>query len=432
VAPSLPGFGAAMLWSFAAFLVVVVIVAVLELPKVRWRGGPTFRWAPPLITLLAFGLLNMVMLSVAFVVAHNLGTPVFTTKDAGTGAFYFSPKLGWITPELVIALGVALAVFAGVEYWRLRRHRAADTLSDYHSDTEAWVAARADAPRDLQVWMANALDPPERGWGKTVRTWRWIATAPFDAPLLILLILVLQAVVVAIALGGDWRLPHQLYAPGTIWAKVFIGVATAAPLFLMAQLRAGWKSTSRRKTIGIIWDVGTFWPRSYHPLAPPSYAERAVPDIQRRIWWLHDNQGKTVIAAHSQGSILAATALLQTTCRAEDDEVALVTFGSPLRKLFHWAFPAYFSPEVLEPLAAPDRAARVRVWRNFHYPTDAVASAIFADADDADVRAVDVELVDPATAAYIYGQPQPVVGQHSGYWTDARMWSEVDTIADSL
>ena len=63
-------------------------------------------------------------------------------------------------------------------------------------------------------------------------------------------------------------------------------------------------------------------------------------------WWLHDNGGKTLVAAHSQGTILAAAALLQTECRATDDTVALVTFGSPLCKLFHWAFPAYFSPQV--------------------------------------------------------------------------------------
>jgi hypothetical protein len=38
--------------------------------------------------------------------------------------------------------------------------------------------------------------------------------------------------------------------------------------------------------VGVVWDVGTFWPRSAHPLAPPSYAELAVP--QKRLPALAD------------------------------------------------------------------------------------------------------------------------------------------------
>ena len=37
-----------------------------------------------------------------------------------------------------------------------------------------------------------------------------------------------------------------------------------------------------RRSVGVVWDVGTFWPRTAHPLAPPSYAERAVPELQTR------------------------------------------------------------------------------------------------------------------------------------------------------
>jgi hypothetical protein len=430
--PQLPGFGTAMLWSFAAFLAVVVILALVELSKTfGGTHGRVFAWAPPLITLVAFGLLNTVLFSTAFVVAHNLGTVAFDAKHVGIGAIYLSPKLGWITPGLVLAIVLAVIVFLAVEAACLFRQKEhVDTIrKTYESDTDAWQTQRTAAPALQQAWMENALQPPvDERWARTVSIWRWICNAPLDAPLLIWLVLAVQALVVAFALADQAPLPHQLYAPGTVWAKAFVGVATAAPLLLMAQLRAGWKSPSRRKGIGIIWDVGTFWPRAYHPLAPPSYAERAVPDLQRRIWWLHDNGGKTLIAAHSQGTILAATALLQTKCRAGNDTVALVTFGSPLCKLFHWAFPAYFSPQVLAPLAPfAGGNARVCVWHNFHYPTDAIAGAVFAGANP-----VDIELLDPATAAYIYQQDKPAVGGHSGYWTDGRVWRDVDQIADAL
>jgi hypothetical protein len=52
---------------------------------------------------------------------------------------------------------------------------------------------------------------------------------------------------------------------------------------------------------------------------------------------------------------------------------------------------------------------------------------------DADATAgVDTELHDPAKSTYIFGQPEPAVGGHSGYWRDKTMWDAVDRLADDL
>jgi hypothetical protein len=188
-------------------------------------------------------------------------------------------------------------------------------------------------------------------------------------------------------------------------------------------MRAAWGQQGRRRQIGKLWDIGTFWPRSYHPLAPPCYAERAVPDLQRRLWWLHDNNGHVVIAAHSQGSVLAAAALAQPSCLPAGIQTDLLTFGSPLGKLYSWGFPAYVNDIVLGELLQKG----VPKWRSFHYPTDPLGGPVFQEGDG---QTVDVCLLDPAGYQYVYGQPKPAPGGHYGYWTDPRVWESIGKFGD--
>jgi hypothetical protein len=143
-------------------------------------------------------------------------------------------------------------------------------------------------------------------------------------------------------------------------------------------LRRGWRNLGARRHIGVVWDISTFWPRAYHPLAPPSYAERAVPELQLRLRRLHDSGERVVIAAHSQGTIIAAAALVQSHARKADDLVALVTFGSPLTTLYGWAFPAYFNQEVLHQLTplGGTEVTRLYAWRNTYSPTDYIGRDI--------------------------------------------------------
>ncbi len=67
------------------------------------------------------------------------------------------------------------------------------------------------------------------------------------------------------------------------------------------------------------------------------------------MWWLHDNGGRVMLTAHSQGTVLAAAALVQPGCRPAGDHPALITFGSPLCKLYSWGFPAYVGSGLLGP-----------------------------------------------------------------------------------
>ena len=198
----------------------------------------------------------------------------------------------------------------------------------------------------------------------------------------------------------------------------------------MFLLRLGWRNLEARRGIGVVWDVATFWPRAYHPYAPPCYAERAVPELGRRLSHLETNSAKVTVAAHSQGAIVAAAALLQLASGQPADgppgqaaqpqpPVGLVTFGSPLDTLYRWAFPAYFDRASLLWIGAPGPPTETggkRQWVNFYYQTDYVGRTW---TDGAHNRC----LTDPPTSWYVYQQPRPSIGTHSGYWHDGRVWA---------
>ncbi|MCX4544983.1 hypothetical protein [Streptomyces sp. NBC_01565] len=189
--------------------------------------------------------------------------------------------------------------------------------------------------------------------------------------------------------------------------------------------RRAYRDAAARRTIGILWDVGTFWPRAAHPFAPPCYAERAVPDLTWRMTgWTGRTGGRLVISGHSQGSVLAAAAVWQLPPPVRR-RVALLTYGSPLGRLYGRWFPAYFGPG---PLAALH--GEVDCWRNLWRATDPIGGPVLADAG------ADVDrgpLADPIA----YGRsarhplPAPILG-HSAYQADPAFAAERDRLLARL
>ncbi|MEU0449637.1 hypothetical protein [Streptomyces tendae] len=177
--------------------------------------------------------------------------------------------------------------------------------------------------------------------------------------------------------------------------------------------RRAYKDASARRTIGILWDVGTFWPRAAHPFAPPCYAERAVPDLTWRMaTWTRATGGRLVISGHSQGSVLAAAASWQLEPSARR-RVALLTYGSPLERLYGRWFPAHFGPDALASLHE-----EVDCWRNLHRCTDPIGGPMRLPGDAG--PAVDrAPLKDPLTygRTELHPLPAPILG-HSDYQAD--------------
>lgn len=191
--------------------------------------------------------------------------------------------------------------------------------------------------------------------------------------------------------------------------------------------RRAYKDPAARRTIGILWDVGTFWPRAAHPFAPPCYAERAVPDLTWRMAaWTRATGGRLVLSGHSQGSVLAAAAAWQLKPSVRK-RVALLTYGSPLERLYGRWFPAHFGPAALASLHR-----EVACWRNLYRRTDPIGGPVRLPGDCG--PEVDHEpLKDPLAYGRTERQPlpAPVLG-HSDYQADPAFADERELLLARL
>jgi hypothetical protein len=223
-------------------------------------------------------------------------------------------------------------------------------------------------------------------------------------------------------------------------------VVTAANLaisgFVLGLLwvgRRAYRNPGTRRSVGILWDLGTFWPRAVHPLAPPCYAERAVPDLLLRLRYYAANDGRVLLSCHSQGSVLGAAVLLQVETPVSA-RTSFLTYGSPLARLYGGFFPAYFSPAALERLGGfladtpgPDRATWRWRWRNLYRPSDPIGGAVFCERDPggpADPGDVDVVLRDPVFARPPGDPCHPPTLGHSNYFADPAFAVIADAFRD--
>ena len=277
-----------------------------------------------------------------------------------------------------------------------------------------------------------------------------------------ILVLVLAAEIVAAVYTGPAG-PDTSRRIGA-WhglAAVVSLIAIAVAGWLVTLLRQAYSDPAKRKTIGALWDVGTFWPRAVHPLAPPCYAERAIPEVVDRIRLLtghftHDpndvatlkyqaelpdlerTEGLTVpsgpllLTGYSQGSVIAPAVVAQLPADVLPD-VALLTLACPAQRLYGRAFPAYFGQRQLSSPAArredscrpgrnPKPAGR---WKNLRRRSDYIGSFIFAEPeprlDDAYLRDhIDQPCLDPPVLVPGANPSPPPTHRHSQFWPDPR------------
>jgi hypothetical protein len=145
------------------------------------------------------------------------------------------------------------------------------------------------------------------------------------------------------------------------WAKILM-VAIPAALIVRSIVGGLLNGQDSRRQVGILWDLGSFWPRWFHPLAPPAYGPYAVTRLQTVI----TEQKPDVVAAHSQGSLISAVAL----CLADEDATPslFITYGSQIGDLYPSLFPAVGFDRLVA-TASTQLGGR---WLNLWRPTDGV------------------------------------------------------------
>jgi hypothetical protein len=214
------------------------------------------------------------------------------------------------------------------------------------------------------------------------------------------------------------------------------------PALVLLAMAVIWRSArirALRQGVGILWDVLTFWPRRFHPLAVRPYTERAVPELQARMRHLVASDDGLLVSAHSQGTVLAAAALASLD-DAEVARVGLLTYGSPLTTLYGRIFPAYLGPDVIDRLRERLEAGPAG-WRNLWRRTDPIGGPVIGAAGD---PAVDVECADPATGPSSRElpehdhDPEPLrrpwieLRGHSYYYREAAYKDAVATLGAAL
>ncbi|WP_328403508.1 hypothetical protein OHS70_32865 [Streptomyces sp. NBC_00390] len=399
-------------------LVVALAVAARALHR-RARHPRTVLhgFGGPAVAMLACALGGVMTGGVAQRVADWLdrsGTPGMDDQGAIPGPPVLLSWQASVIPVLLVVLLVPAVVLV-VRTWLAARALRPAVESDYGEDRPDTVRTRRIAGTRARAALTDA------------------------APGLVGIVSGATLLLGAGAVGGAWvsgEVPGLAFGTGGTLAESAAGTAQALGSWLIGfgfilfvtMGRRAYRDASARRTIGILWDVGTFWPRAAHPFAPPCYAERAVPDLTWRMCtWTARTGGRLVISGHSQGSVLAAAAVWQLPA-ATRRRVALLTYGSPLERLYGRWFPAYFGTDALRELRS-----QMDCWRNLYRHTDPIGGPVLIPAEGRHREVDREELKDPV----VYGRsdryplPEPILG-HSDYQADPAFAAERGELLERL
>ncbi|WP_460999060.1 hypothetical protein [Streptomonospora sediminis] len=371
----LPWYSAVLNSLFAVQCVLGALLLAAAVALYRGTGVhkrvPLAGMAGPVAAILGTVLGGALSAAVAYQAAGWLGGCYYPGAEAD-GCIVLQPPAAYSWLQLAFTLEAAIALACAAVVLVALRRRAR---------SEAAVAARMygrspDARRTRDIARARAF-------GRVAEYFpACLAALLVPVPALVGLVLysVATGQLTPVPGGGTGVDPAGVTAG---WAQTALTMLVAVGsflggAFLLALMLLGgsaYRDEPTRQAVGVLWDIGTFWPRAAHPLAPPCYGERAVPQLVARVTDMADSGTGVVLSGHSQGSVLAAATLWQAPARCRNG-VALLTHGSPLSRLYACYFPAYFGPEALG-----DLRRRAAHWRNLWRATDPIGGPVLASAE---------------------------------------------------
>ena len=342
----------------------------------------------------------------ALVLPSNLG-PWWSARHKPS-----TPWLNGLHAPLVAAIGVLWGVGMGVGLTRLValavNHNNPAPLPDSYAST-AWMWGvtvlvwglglvvflggvvvadgrdRAKLAARLQAAAGFSNTSSRRAFGQRVR-WGF-AAAKLRIPVCVGT-LALCAMIAGIVATASTSLVHD--GEGLQW--VGIGALGLVDLLLLrAMFNAAQKPRKAGRSLGVLWDLASFWPREAHPLVPPAYAPRAIRDLERFL--RSRTHRRVVLAAHSQGSLIMY-ALAYRVIRGqgsigdsstERTRLSLLTYGSQLGWAYGRAFPAALSHETHRRL----REALNGRWINLVRFTDYIGDGVVSYTEGGELKRYD-------------------------------------------
>ncbi|WP_270484103.1 hypothetical protein [Gordonia jacobaea] len=371
-----------------------------------------------------------------------------------------TPWLNGLHAPLVAAIGVLWGVGLGVGFTRLAAlvidhnkpdHENPVPLPDSYAST-AWmwgvtvliwglgtivflggvivVDGRARAKlAGPQLADLELLDTsPRRSFGRRIR---WgVASAKLRIPVCVGT-LALSAMIAGIVATASTSLVRR--GEGLQWVGIG-ALGLVGLLLLRAMFNAAQKPRKAGRSLGVLWDLASFWPREAHPLVPPAYAPRAIRDLERFLSTRPHR--RLILAAHSQGSMIMYALVYRITREQgpERTRFSLLTYGSQLGWAYGRAFPAALSHDTHASL----RRALGGRWINLVRFTDYIGDGVVSYTEDGKLkryangfvvprevfsgcylvrengRIVEAWLPDPSPDDY----PHDAVHQHSAYTSD--------------
>jgi hypothetical protein len=369
------------------------------------RGSPVPRdLTPVVVALLSTLLVTAVGAGLHALVVDWLGSNVAAAELGAAGDVGVELVAPWWygLTALVVA---ATPIVGGVAWVVLARRRRRDQPTDDE------VAAYLTTAYDRAHLPSPSIDDDRLGEvGAAWMTQRIVRDA---GPLLAWTVGILT---LSVCLSFVWLGTRDDGFGGSIPLVSFaMWVVVAIPIVAVGLIRSSLSDRGRRREVGRLWDVLTFWPRVTHPFAPPCYGEALVPMLEDRVRLLLGATGdevnlddppssasspstsppaspssspssvpveplqrnlgyRVILAGHSQGSVVA----LAVAARLEAEEgpaamrrVALVSYGSPIAILYERYFRATARRRATACCAAPTWSAtrRWRLWKLGNTPS---------------------------------------------------------------